>query len=210
MCLWQRVVKGRLEFGNLLSVWLAFSRHPVGDQGFSAAQTQPLIEQTAITQAFDRDQFMVALQEYRLMRLSMFDQSIDRFAGRWTAIDIITQKNVNRSHRRAERDIGVDPSQQYVEQIQATMNVADGIDPQTCRQRWTSPLHSEFLKARKRGSHSSTRHCRTDSISREHPFDPHYKLVAGAAHQIHYPGLTIPAFDGAALVLLPAVEDYAN
>jgi hypothetical protein len=63
------------------------------------------------------------------MRLTMFDQSIDGFARRRPAIDIIAQKNVNRSHGRAKREIGVDPSQQLVEQIEATMNVAYSIDP---------------------------------------------------------------------------------
>jgi hypothetical protein len=63
----------------------------------------------------------------------MLDQSIDRFARRCPAIDIITQKDVKRSYRRAERDIAADPSQQFIEQIEATVNVADGIDPQLCR-----------------------------------------------------------------------------
>src|ERR1700716_3115833 len=160
MRLRQRAVKGRLELGNLLAVCQGFSGHPIRDQGFQATQTQPLIEQTAIAQAFDRDQFMVSLQEYGFMRRPMFDQSIDRFARRWPAIDIITQKNVYRSLRRTERDIGLDPSQQFIEQIEAAVNVADGIDSQTCRQRWTPPLHSEFLQARirKRRQHPSTRH----------------------------------------------------
>ena len=67
------------------------------------------------------------------MRLPMFDQSIDRFARGWPAIDIITQKHVKRSCRRAERDIAADPSQQLIEQVKAAMNVADGIDPHLCQ-----------------------------------------------------------------------------
>ena len=67
------------------------------------------------------------------MRRPMFDQSIDRFARRWPTIDIITQKDVKRSYRRPKRDIAVDPSQQLIEQVKATVNVADGIDPQRRR-----------------------------------------------------------------------------
>jgi len=49
MRLWQRMVKGRLDLGDLLAVCQGFGRQPVGDKSFQAAQTQPLIEQTAIT-----------------------------------------------------------------------------------------------------------------------------------------------------------------
>src|SRR3977135_2671596 len=115
MRLRQRAVKGRLELGNLLAVCQGFSGHPIRDQGFQAPQTQPLIEQTAIAQAFDRDQFMVALQEYGFMRRPMFDQSIDGFARRWPTIDIVAQEYVKRSRRRAERGIGVDPGQQFIQ-----------------------------------------------------------------------------------------------
>ncbi len=87
------------------------------------------------------------------MRCPVFDQSIDRFARRWSAIDVIAQENVNRSRRRTERNIGVDPGQQIIEQIQTSVDIADGIDPSICRQRWTPPLHSEFRKPRKRKQH---------------------------------------------------------
>jgi hypothetical protein len=59
----------------------------------------------------------------------MFDQSIDRLARPRPAIDIVAQKNVNRSHRRPERDIGFNPRQQFFEQIEPTVNVANGINP---------------------------------------------------------------------------------
>src|ERR1700674_3330220 len=85
---WQRAVKGRLKLDNRLAACQGFSRHPVRDQGLQAAQTQPLIEQTAIAQTSDRDQFMVALEEYGFVRRPMFDQPIDRCARRWPAIDI--------------------------------------------------------------------------------------------------------------------------
>jgi hypothetical protein len=71
---------------------------------------------------------VVALQEYGFVRRPMFDQSIDRFARRWTAIDVIAQEDVNWSLRRTKRDIGVDLGQQFIEQIEPTVDVADGID----------------------------------------------------------------------------------
>ena len=48
----------------------------------------------------------------------------------------------------------------WLEQIEATVDVADGIDPQICRQRWGPPPHPEFLKTRirNRSQHASTRH----------------------------------------------------
>jgi hypothetical protein len=72
---------------------------------------------------------MVALQEYGFMGFAMFDQSIDRPARRRPAIDIVAQKHVYRSPRRPERDIGFDPRQQFFEQIEPTVDVANGINP---------------------------------------------------------------------------------
>ena len=90
-------MKGRLQFDDLPSVCQAFECHPVRLQCFQATQTHPSVEQIGISQALDRHQFVVALQEYRFMRLTVFDQSIDSFARRRAAIDIVAQKNVNRS-----------------------------------------------------------------------------------------------------------------
>jgi hypothetical protein len=88
---------------------------------------------------------MVALQEDALVHLTVLDQSVDRFTRRRTTIDIVAQENVNRPYRRSKHDISADPGQQFIEQIEATMNVADGINPKTCRQTWATPTHSEFL-----------------------------------------------------------------
>jgi hypothetical protein len=90
---------------------------------------------------------MVSLQEYGFMSRTMFDQSIDRLARRRPSIDLATQENINRSRRRPGRDIGADPSQQFFEQIEAPVNVADGINPYTCRQRRVPPAHSEFSRS---------------------------------------------------------------
>jgi hypothetical protein len=59
-----------------------------------------------------------------------------------------------------ERDMGVNASQQLIEQIEATVNVANGIDPQIRRQRCTPPPHPQFRKTpiRKRSQHASIRH----------------------------------------------------
>src|SRR5258708_16120092 len=75
----QCAMKGRLKFGDLLAVRQGFGGPTVRDQGLQTAQAQPLIEQTPITQAFDRHQFMVALQEYRFIPLPIFRQSLDPF-----------------------------------------------------------------------------------------------------------------------------------
>lgn len=107
------------------------------------------------------------------MSRAMFDQSIDRLARERPAIDIITQEHVNESLLWPERDIGVDPSQQFFEQVKATMNVADGINPYTCRQRRAPPAHSEFFKPRNGRQHSSARHCQMTSTATETQLSPH-------------------------------------
>ncbi len=72
---------------------------------------------------------MIALQEDGFIFRTVFDQSIDCLARRRPAIDVVAQKNVHRLRRRAERYIAVDPTQQFIEQIETTVNIADGIDP---------------------------------------------------------------------------------
>src|SRR5437016_8348146 len=76
----QRTVKCCLQLGDFRSACHDFSGNPVRHQRFQATQSQPLIEETAIAQALDRDQLMVALQEHARVRPPMFEQTVDGLA----------------------------------------------------------------------------------------------------------------------------------
>ena len=149
MCLRQRAVKCRLQLHDLLSVCEISEIYPVGDQRFQATQAHPSIEEARITQTFDRNQLVVALQKYAFVRLTVLDQLIDRRAREGPSVDIIAQKDVNRSKRRSGSDVGTDPRQQFIEQVEATVNIAHRINPQTCRQRRAPPLYLKPLNTRK-------------------------------------------------------------
>jgi hypothetical protein len=90
-----------------------------------------LIDSGAIAQATDGDQFVIAFQENSFVGGAMADQSIDGLPGAPATVDIIAEKNMNRSRHRTVGQIRLDPGEQFLEQVEATMNVADGVDPGT-------------------------------------------------------------------------------
>lgn len=65
---------------------------------------------------------------------SMLNESLDRFARPMPAINVIAQEHIDRPDRWKLRYIRVDESQQLIEQIQSTMDIADGVDTQSGRQ----------------------------------------------------------------------------
>src|SRR4051812_46543316 len=80
MGLWHRVVKRCLQFSDLFSAHQLFRRNPVGQKGFKTAQAHPLIEQTAIGQTLDCDQFVVPSEEHAFVCLRVQDQTVDCLA----------------------------------------------------------------------------------------------------------------------------------
>src|SRR6266478_9676811 len=99
-------MKGRLQFGDRLSIRRVCGRDAVRHEGFNTAETHPLIEKTGVAKASDGDLFMIALQKHRLASLAVLDQSIDRFTRRGSPIDIAAQKNVKRLVGRRRREDG--------------------------------------------------------------------------------------------------------
>src|SRR5882724_2442960 len=116
----------------------------------------------------------------------MIDQPIDGPARGRAAIDIIAQKDIDRPARWASGDIGIDPGQKFLEQIEAAMNIADRIDPQIRRGQRAAPQYLKSLGVRKRKRHLSTHHCRRVSqgsgiIYWEAPKPPSPKVHLAAA-----------------------------
>ena len=72
---------------------------------------------------------MVSFQALDLPELAALYQSFDDATGIRPTIDVIAKKNQNRLFRRLPDVIMLDTSQQVIEQIEATMYVAYGINP---------------------------------------------------------------------------------
>src|SRR5262245_48290945 len=100
----QRVMKRSLQLRDRAFPCGVFRRNAVRDERFQSAQPHPLIEQPAISKALGRDLFVVTLQEYALTPLIVRDQPIDRLARRWTPVDVVAQKNIERPCDRAGSD----------------------------------------------------------------------------------------------------------
>jgi hypothetical protein len=75
-------MEGGLQLGDRISVRKVAGCNSVRDQGLDASEPHPLVEQSAITQAFGRNLFVVALQKNAFPSLPLRDQSIDRLARR--------------------------------------------------------------------------------------------------------------------------------
>ena len=154
MRLRQRVVKGRLQLNDPLGIdQLSGSNNAIGDQCFQPAKTRPAIEQARITEALDRYQLVIALQKNTLVFFAVGDQSIDCFSRGRPPIDIIAQKNENRSGDGPARHVGVDTGQKLIEQVEAAVNIADRINPQICRYRRAAAEYLKLLNSGKRRWH---------------------------------------------------------
>src|SRR6185437_3462536 len=105
-------------------------------------QPHPLLHLGGIGLEIGGNQLVIATQENRFMRGTLADQSIDRFARPLSAVDIVAEENENRPLDRTARLILRDPAEQLVEQVEATMNVADSVDPDTLGERWRSSRDS--------------------------------------------------------------------
>src|SRR3954466_2052346 len=164
MALRQRLVKGRLQPDDLPVIGQGCQRDPVGGQGFQTSKAHPTLKKSAITQATDGDLLVVAFQENTFVCLGMCDQAVDGLARRRPAIDIVAQKNANRSGGGTRRHVVADPRQQFIEKVEAAMDVADGVNPYTGRQRRTPSLDLKPLNSGNLSWHGSTRHRRTGSV----------------------------------------------
>jgi hypothetical protein len=105
MRLRQGTMESRLELDDLLANGPNVRGYPIRGKRFEATQAKPLIKETAITQAFKGNQFVIALKENALVVFAMLDQSIDGLARRRPPVDVITEKNINRPDYRARRNI---------------------------------------------------------------------------------------------------------
>ena len=138
----QRLMECRLRGGNRRALGEQFRGNTIRCQRLPASQPQPLIDPGGIAETTDGDQFVIASQEHGFMRGAMADQSIDGFPGPPAAVDIVAEKNVDRSRHRTVCLIRFDPAKQLVEQVETAMNVADGVDPGTLRKRRLPPRNS--------------------------------------------------------------------
>ena len=116
------------EFVSFLSTRPDRRRQPVGHQRLITTIFPPDVESTGVLQNLKQEGFVVALEKDALVAMAALDQQIDGLSRRRTAIDIIAEKHVERSRRRAARDMMIDRAEDIMEQVRASMDVADGID----------------------------------------------------------------------------------
>jgi hypothetical protein len=77
---------------------------------------------------------VIALEEDRVAAAGALDQKVHRALRVRPPVDIIAHVDLDRAIRAAVRDIGVDHPEHLLEQVSASMDVADRIDPNTVRQ----------------------------------------------------------------------------
>jgi hypothetical protein len=88
-----------------------------------------LVDEAAVTQAFERDHLVIAFEKNTFIDPAMLDQPFDRFARAIPAIDVVAEENIDRPHGRPQPCIGLNLPQKVIEQIKPTMDVAYGVNP---------------------------------------------------------------------------------
>ena len=79
--------------------------------------------------------FVISFEKYAFVARTSLDQSIDGFARPRSAINVVAQENLYRSTVLVSREIFIDLRKAFVQQIQAAMDVTDGVNPNAFWQR---------------------------------------------------------------------------
>ena len=77
---------------------------------------------------------MIAPQKDRLSGALAIQQQIEHLPRAWSAVDIVADKDQNRTAARIKRAVSVDLRQQRFQQVGAAMNIPDRIHPQSIGQ----------------------------------------------------------------------------
>jgi hypothetical protein len=154
----QRGMKGCLNFDDGPSAGKVFTAEAVRHQRFHSAEpAHPLFEGPTIAEAFDGDELMIAFQKDVFIALGVFEQAIDGFPRGRTAVDIVTEKDMDWPHDRTRRAVLINASQKVVEKIKPTVDVANRIYSQPCGQRWTPSSQLQPIKLGPRICHHALR-----------------------------------------------------
>jgi hypothetical protein len=76
---------------------------------------------------------VISLETNHRSALSALDEQIENLARMRSAVDVIAQKNLNRSGDGKITQICIDPREECAQEIHSPMHVADGINPELIR-----------------------------------------------------------------------------
>src|SRR5229473_7484829 len=79
----------------------------VGHQGLQTAELPPVLKFRGIAKHLQEIRLMVALEEHRLAVKTSLNEKIEGLGGIGSAVDVVTQKNLDRSAHRIPRYVSV-------------------------------------------------------------------------------------------------------
>src|SRR5579871_310773 len=108
----------------------------IRDQRRQPAVLPPRLQMGGVLKKIEEEDFVVALERQHLVQARAGDEKIEHGARRWTAIDIITEEDLDGARDRPGRAIGIDPGEDAFQCVGAAMDVADRIDSQAFWKAW--------------------------------------------------------------------------
>src|SRR5229473_6856856 len=79
----------------------------VGHQRLQTAELPPTLKFRGVAKHLQEIRLMVALEEHRLAVKTSLNEKIEGLSGIGSAVDVVTQKNLDRSAHRISRHVGV-------------------------------------------------------------------------------------------------------
>src|SRR5215813_7797515 len=107
---------------------LVQGRHDtIGNECFQAAVLPPLFDRSRVAQELGQKNLVVASQTNCLVGSTALDEAVERLSRLRSAVDVITQEQLNRAFDWAICKIAIDAREEPGQEIGSAMDVSDGI-----------------------------------------------------------------------------------
>jgi hypothetical protein len=115
--------------GVRINRWL----EPVGHKSFEAAAESPCIQNRWLGQKAMNEGLVIASQKNRFFGPLVSEQKIQYFSRGWPPVNIVANKNHDRTTGCGQFAIHVDLAEQHYQKISAAVNISDRVNPEPIR-----------------------------------------------------------------------------
>jgi hypothetical protein len=105
----------------------------IGPQRFQSTEAQPVGKRYGVVEKVEHVSLVIAPQTYGILAAVAQDEGVEHLSRRGAPVDIIADKDNKRPGDRIGRNVRLDAIKQRLQQIVASMDVADGVDSDAVR-----------------------------------------------------------------------------
>ena len=125
---WHRLVQHPDQFNLLGCIGIERGLDAVGNKGLQTSELSPVLEFGRVAKNLQEIGFVVAFEKHAFPDMASLNQKVERVTGMRSTVDVVAQIDFDRTIDRGARQVGVNHGEHLLEEIGATVDVADGIN----------------------------------------------------------------------------------